>query len=60
MDPLWREEESAVQESLAQWKINGKSLIAQKSAQVIAAGDVLMSIAVAAMPKLSGGLMEMS
>lgn len=29
MDPLWREEESAVQESLAQWKINGKSLIAQ-------------------------------
>jgi alcohol oxidase len=40
-------------ESLAQWKSNGKSLIAQKSAQFIAAGDVLMSIAVAAMPKLS-------
>lgn len=78
MDPLWREEERAIQgrrvfhhilnapfnypntESLAQWKSNGKSLIAQKSAQVIAAGDVLMSITVAAMPKLSGGLMEMS
>ncbi|KAG1859673.1 GMC oxidoreductase-domain-containing protein [Suillus subluteus] len=29
MDPLWRGEESVVQENLAQWKINGKSLIAQ-------------------------------
>ncbi|KAG1859704.1 hypothetical protein F4604DRAFT_2037091 [Suillus subluteus] len=29
MDPLWRGKESAVQEHLAQWKINGKSLIAQ-------------------------------
>ncbi|KAG1859685.1 GMC oxidoreductase-domain-containing protein [Suillus subluteus] len=29
MDPLWRGKESTVQENLAQWKINGKSLIAQ-------------------------------
>ncbi|KAG1884896.1 GMC oxidoreductase-domain-containing protein [Suillus subluteus] len=29
MDSLWRGEESVVQEHLAQWKINGKSLIAQ-------------------------------
>jgi alcohol oxidase len=29
MDPLWRGKESVVQENLAQWKINGKSLIAQ-------------------------------
>ncbi|KAG1859674.1 GMC oxidoreductase-domain-containing protein [Suillus subluteus] len=29
MDPLWRGEESVVQERLAQWKSDGKSLIAQ-------------------------------
>ncbi|KAG2032664.1 hypothetical protein BDR03DRAFT_935896 [Suillus americanus] len=29
LDPLWRGEESVVQESLAQWKSNGKSLITQ-------------------------------
>ncbi|KAG2095430.1 GMC oxidoreductase-domain-containing protein [Suillus discolor] len=29
LDPLWRGEESVVQESLAHWKSNGKSLIAQ-------------------------------
>jgi alcohol oxidase len=29
MDPLWRGNESVVQENLAQWKLNGKSLIAQ-------------------------------
>ncbi|KAG2344662.1 alcohol oxidase-like protein [Suillus weaverae] len=29
MDPLWRGKESVVQENLSQWKINGKSLIAQ-------------------------------
>ncbi|KAG2344724.1 alcohol oxidase-like protein [Suillus weaverae] len=29
MDPLWRGKESVVQENLAQWKTNGKSLIAQ-------------------------------
>ncbi|KAG1768033.1 GMC oxidoreductase-domain-containing protein [Suillus placidus] len=29
LDPLWRGEGSVVQESLAQWKSNGKSLIAQ-------------------------------
>ncbi|KAG1839683.1 GMC oxidoreductase-domain-containing protein [Suillus subluteus] len=29
MDSLWRGKESVVQEHLAQWKINGKSLIAQ-------------------------------
>ncbi|KAG1832895.1 hypothetical protein DFJ58DRAFT_719476 [Suillus subalutaceus] len=29
MDPLWRGEESVVQENMAQWKIDGKSLIAQ-------------------------------
>ncbi|KAG2153872.1 GMC oxidoreductase-domain-containing protein [Suillus clintonianus] len=29
MDALWRQEESALQENLAQWKIDGKSLVAQ-------------------------------
>ncbi|KAG2035609.1 alcohol oxidase-like protein [Suillus americanus] len=29
MDSLWRGNESVVQENLAQWKLNGKSLIAQ-------------------------------
>ncbi|KAG2130385.1 GMC oxidoreductase-domain-containing protein [Suillus clintonianus] len=29
MDPLWRGKESAIQENLAKWKIDGKSLIAQ-------------------------------
>ncbi|KAG2357740.1 GMC oxidoreductase-domain-containing protein [Suillus spraguei] len=29
MDPLWHGKESVVHENLAQWKINGKSLIAQ-------------------------------
>ncbi|KAG1725806.1 GMC oxidoreductase-domain-containing protein [Suillus paluster] len=29
MDPLWRGEESVVQDNLEQWKSNGKSLIAQ-------------------------------
>ncbi|KAG1740654.1 GMC oxidoreductase-domain-containing protein [Suillus lakei] len=29
MDPLWRGKESVVQENMAQWEINGKSLIAQ-------------------------------
>jgi alcohol oxidase len=29
MDPLWRGKESVLQENLAQWKINGNSLVAQ-------------------------------
>ncbi|KAG1842335.1 GMC oxidoreductase-domain-containing protein [Suillus subluteus] len=34
MDPLWRGKESVVQENLAQWKLNGKSLIAQNGSDV--------------------------
>lgn len=33
MDLLWRGEESVDQENLAQWKINGKSLVTQKLVQ---------------------------
>ncbi|KAG1750334.1 GMC oxidoreductase-domain-containing protein [Suillus paluster] len=35
MDPLWRGEESVVQENLAQWKSNGKSLIAQNGSDAM-------------------------
>jgi len=38
-------------ESLAQWNSNGKSLIAQKLAQVIIASYVLIGISVAWMQK---------
>ena len=47
-------------ESLAQWKSNGKSRIAQKFVLVIAAGNVLIGIAVAAMRRSSGVLMTTS
>jgi len=40
--------------NLAEWESNGKSLIAQKLVQAIAAVDVLTGISVAAMQKLSG------
>ncbi|KAG2144022.1 GMC oxidoreductase-domain-containing protein [Suillus cothurnatus] len=33
MDTLWRGKESVLQENLAQWKINGNSLVAQKLVQ---------------------------
>ncbi|KAG1724637.1 GMC oxidoreductase-domain-containing protein [Suillus paluster] len=29
LDPLWRGEENVIQENLAEWEINGKSLVAQ-------------------------------
>ncbi|KAJ8597332.1 alcohol oxidase, partial [Rhizopogon salebrosus TDB-379] len=32
MDPLWGGEESVIQDNLAQWKIDGKSLVAQNGA----------------------------
>ncbi|OAX31048.1 hypothetical protein K503DRAFT_704329, partial [Rhizopogon vinicolor AM-OR11-026] len=35
MDPLWRKEESVIQENLAQWKHNGRSLIAQNGSDAI-------------------------
>ncbi|OJA19391.1 hypothetical protein AZE42_12615, partial [Rhizopogon vesiculosus] len=35
MDPLWRREESIIQENLAQWEHNGKSLIAQNGNDAI-------------------------
>ena len=47
-------------ENLAQWNNNGKSFIAQKSVHVIAAGNMLTGISVAAMRSSSGVLMTTS